>query len=157
MKLFRLCCEKEIEYILNNCTLQGLGNFFENDNKRNTHKYIENKRYIHSFDNIINVLFLNPPKENYICVYDIPDDITNDNKKTGYYLDFINFNYKCNVVEYAINSEKIKYEYLDKIYFVSDDLDFDYYPYVNEIYSCLTLKYDFEKQKKLKLIKNKFK
>lgn len=110
MKLFRLCGEKEVEYILNNCPLQGVGNFFENDNK-----------------------------------------------KIGYYSDFINFNYKCNVVEYAINSEKIKYEYLDKIYFISDDLDFDYYPDVNEIYSCLTLKYDFEKQKKLKLIKNKFK
>lgn len=58
---------------------------------------------------------------------------------------------KClNITEYAIESKNIKYDYLDKIYFITNDLDFDYYPDENEFYSCLTLKYDFEKQKKLK-------
>lgn len=152
MKVYRLCDENEVQDILSRHTLQDIGNLFKSDCKKNTHNYIDGKKYMHLFDDIYSVLFLNSNKGKYICVYDIPIDILDVNKGIGYYLDYVSFSKMINITEYAVESKNIKYNYLDKIYFITNDLDFDYYPDENEFYSCLTLKYDFEKQKQLKSI-----
>lgn len=84
-----------------------------------------------------------------ICVYDIPNDILTASVGTGFYWDFIDFENIQEVTEYAIESERIRFKYLEKIYTIKEDLDFDYLPDIEELHNYLSVFYD------LKLIKSK--
>lgn len=149
MKVFRLCNKDEVENILNNRNFDKVGHECQKDSSKNTYQYLPNKNYMHFFGDAISLLYLYPSKGKMVCVYDIPDEILNNSKGKGLYLDFINFEDLKEVTEYAIESDKMQFEYLDKAYKIKEDLDFDYVPQENEIYAGLNCVYDFQGLKTL--------
>ena len=89
MVVYRLCNEKEYNEIINSKNFNNVGKKFVSDNKLNTYNYDNNKLYIHFFKNFESIFYLTTTKGYYICIYDIPNDILNENKSTGFYLDKI--------------------------------------------------------------------
>ena len=102
---------------------------------------------MHFFDDETSILYLSPRKRENICVYDIPKDILEEAKGCGNYADFINLETIQKIPEYAIPSNKMKSEYLKQIYLITEDMDFDYYPEKDEIYSSLSCMVDLTKRK----------
>lgn len=150
IKLYRLCRKGEVEEILKSRRFTEIGHKCENDSKKNTHIYNPNVNYMHFFANELSLLYLYPSKEKLICIYDIPCNIAKEAEGKGRYLDFVNFQNMQEVKEYAIKSQNIKFEYLKKIYKISQSLDFDYIPEEKEIYDNLTCVYDASKLRKTK-------
>ena len=105
---------------------------------------------MHFFADELSLLYLYPSKEKLICIYDIPCNTAKEAEGKGRYLDFVNFQNMQEVKEYAIKSQNIKFEYLKKIYKISQSLDFDYIPEEKEIYDNLTCVYDASKLRKTK-------
>ena len=66
------------------------------------------------FEEEISLLYLYASKGKMICVYDIPDETLSSSIGRGLYLDFVNFEEMQEVTEYAIESDKMKFEYLQK-------------------------------------------
>lgn len=147
MIVYRLCDQNEVNNIFENMDVFAAGHKFQKDNTKNTHMYIQEKKYMHFFEQIIHLLYLNYSKGKIICIYSIPDEILKLSSGKGFYLDFINFENIQEITEYAIESNKIKFNYLQKIYIIKEDLDFDYVPSEQEIYNHLYLIYDFKKNK----------
>ena len=112
MEVYRLCNKDEVETILKNQNFEGIGHKCQNDISKNTHQYMQGKDYMHFFEDEISLLYLYLSKGKMICVYDIPDDILNATIGRGFYLDFVNFEYMQEVAEYAIESDKMKFEYI---------------------------------------------
>jgi len=134
MKVFRLCNKNEIELILNQKNFSNAGCECEICPSKNTHKYIPKKKYLHFFEQEISLLYLFLKKSTFVCVYDIPENILNQTKGIGYYLNFINFTNLDEVTEYAIESEQVEFKYLKQVYAVKFDLDFDYIPSREEFF-----------------------
>lgn len=157
MKVFRLCDKEEVECILQNRNITIAGHKCQIDLGKNTHQYIADKNYMHFFAREISLLYLYPSKGKRVCVYNIPEDILKPSVGNGYYLDFINFESKQEVVEYAVESEKIQFCYLEEIYEIKETLDFDYIPETEELYANLSLMYHFPKlkQKLEKILKGR--
>ena len=143
MQVFRLCNKEEIENILSSRNFRNIGHACKVDSRKNTHQYVSNKKYMHFFSHETGILHMLPSKGKYICVYNIPDDILKKSEGIGHYYDFINFKSIQKIPEYAIENEEIRFNYLDKIYIIEHDLDFDYYPSSNEISSNISCIYDF--------------
>ena len=141
MKVFRLCNIDEQELILNQRGFLNTGCECEIYPNINTHKYIPGKKYLHFFEKEISILYLFPEEGTFVCVYDIPEDILEQAKGTGFYLDFINYTDLHQITEYAIESDKINFKHLKKVYVVKSTLDFDYLPSLKEIYTNLNLVY----------------
>lgn len=148
MKVFRLCNKEEIDKINKCADFNLLGKSYQEDSVKNTHKYDREKRYMHFFKDEISVLFLSPRKGKFICEYDIPDDILKESEGYGNYADFVNFAKILRVPEYAIPSEKMKKEFLKRVYLIKEDLDFDYFPKREEIARRLLCVFDFSKTRK---------
>ena len=112
---------------------------------------------MHFFENEISLLYLYPSKGKRICIYDIPEDILNSAIGTGFYLDFIELECLEQVTEYAVESRKMKFEYLERIYVVQKDLDFDYVPNLDQLYASLSLSYDanLSKEKLEQILRSK--
>lgn len=144
MRLYRLCNKEEAKDILQHRNFEGIGHKCQNDYTKNTHQYMKNVNYMHFFENEMSLLYLYPAKGKTICVYDIPDEILSSSREKGVYLDFINFKDIQEVAEYAIESDKVKFEYLETIYLVDENLDFDYVPKKKELYDSLRVVYDFK-------------
>ena len=147
MRVYRLCNEDEIEFILRDRNFESIGHKCQNDSTKNTHQYMQNVNYMHFFENEMSLLYLYPSKGKIICVYDIPDEILSSSRGRGLYLDFINFEDMQEVNEYAIESDKVKFKHLETIYRVDQDLDFDYVPKTDELYDGLSVVYDFQSLK----------
>lgn len=147
MLVYRLCNKDEEKAILGNRNFEGIGHKCQNDSTKNTHRYIQDINYMHFFEKETSLLYLYPSKGKMICVYDIPDEILSASKGRGLYLDFINFEDMQEVNEYAIESDKVKFEYLKKIYIIEQDFDFDYVPKTDELYDGLNVVYDFQSLK----------
>lgn len=147
MRVYRLCNKDEAEFILKNRNFENIGHKCQNDSTKNTHQYIQDVNYMHFFEKEINLLYLYPSKGKMICVYDIPDEILSSSIGRGVYLDFIDFEDMQEVKEYAIESDKVKFEYLEKIHIIEKDLDFDYVPKPDELYEGLSVVYDFQSLK----------
>lgn len=144
MKVYRLCNEDEVENILKNRNFETVGHKCKTDSTINTHQYMQDVNYMHFFQKEISLLYFHPAKGKMICVYNIPDEVLRASIGTGFYYDFINFKNRHEVDEYAIESDKVKFQYLEKIYTIHEDLDFgDYVPKIGEIYDCLNIAYDF--------------
>lgn len=143
MKVVRLCNKCEVEEILQRRSFEHVGHKCEIDSKKNTHQYLSDKKYMHFFKNEIGILHLSPTKGKYICVYDIPEDILKASEGRGFYYDFINFKTIQEIEEYAISNEEIKFGYLDKVFIIDKDIDFDYYPKREEISNNISCIYDF--------------
>lgn len=142
MEVFRLCDTDEMEYILKNRSFVNVGQELQIDSSKNTHKYVKGRKYMHFFDNEMSLLYLSLLKGKYICVYNIPDELLSESKGKGFYRDFISYSNLCELTEYAIYSDKIKFEYLSRIYRINEEIDFDYFPETDEIYDCLSTIYD---------------
>ena len=112
MQVFRLCKDKECELILKNRNFEDVGQEFHINSQKNTHQYLPNVKYMHFFENEISLLYLAGYKENYIFVYDIPDEILKSSKGQGFYLDFINFSSTSEATEYAIDTKQMKFAYM---------------------------------------------
>lgn len=124
MLVYRLCKKEEINKIFSGFNFSEIGNICEVSNKNN-HKYIPNKKYIHFYDKKDSILYLNPLKDEYICTYSIPDDLLNKYKGTGKYLDFIKWENLSEIDEYAIPSELIEFEYLEKVDIIINDIEYE--------------------------------
>lgn len=147
MRVYRLCNRDETEYILKNRNFENVGHKCKKDFTKNTHQYRQDINYMHFFEEETSLLYLYPSKGKMICVYGIPDDVLSSSIGRGLYLNFITFEDMQEVNEYAIESDKIKFEYLEKIYIINQDLDFDYVPKTEEIHDGLSIVYDFESLK----------
>ena len=142
MEVFRLCDSKEVENIMMYRNPSKLGKECKNNPKQNTHKYIDGKRYMHFFATEMDLLYLSPTKGKSICVYDIPDELLENAKGVGKYADFINLSVIRTIPEYAVPSDKLKMEYLKKIYLITSDMDYDYFPEIDELYDSLSCMID---------------
>ncbi len=149
MIVYRLCRKDEAKKILVDRTLEDIGQKMQIDPKKNTHQYIQDENYIHFFENLTSILYLNTSEGKVICEYDIPEDILNQTIGTGDYLDYIYYKDLDTVTEYAIESNKVKFEYLKKMYQIKEDFEFDYIPTEDEISDKLSLMYDAELLEKI--------
>lgn len=71
---------------------------------------------MHFFDDIWSIIYWKAIKNNYICTYDIPEDILTNSFGIGKYLNPGSESDNCSCVsEYAIESNKIKNEYLIRV------------------------------------------
>ena len=154
MKVYRLCDKNEIDIVFKSKSFNSVGNKFEIDPKKNTHQYLQDTEYIHFFKKPISLLYLSLLKGKYICVYNIPDSILQQYEGTGLYLDFIFFRNLHQIAEYAIPSKNLEFNYLEKIFLINEDIDFEYYPEsTDEVMNSLTCIYDFSYLKrKLEII-----
>ena len=148
MRVYRLCGVDEFISIIGQKNGHGMGYKYKIDPKKNTHQYKENVNYMHFHNTELGLLYLHPINGLLVCVYNIPDEILNYSKGKGFYLDFIFLKDIHEITEYAIESDKVKLEYLETIYEVERDLDFDYVPDKSEIYENLRLVCSFNRNNK---------
>lgn len=127
MKVYRLCNNDEIKSILKNRNFNTVGQNFEINPEKNTHKYLQDIEYLHFFKKPISLLYLSLLKGKYICVYNIPDNILQQYEGTGLYLDFIFFRNLHELKEYAVPCGKLKLSYIERIYEIIELIDFDEY------------------------------
>ena len=131
MLVYRVCSQNEINKIFQNDDFSKIGclgeDFIKYQKMRdiNNHKYNPEKLYLHFFDDIWSVSYWKAIKGNYICTYDVPDDILNNCFGVGKYLNPISeSNDNVCVSEYAVESNKIKKEYLVRVEEIIDDIEF---------------------------------
>jgi len=125
MIVYRVCREDEYNQIFGNSDFSNIGNYFDDQEtkKINTHKYKENTRYLHFFLNLkegVQYLLIN--EGTYICKYDIPDEILKQCEGFGYYVDMNNY-YRQEMIEYAIESKRIKFDYLKQVIYISEYIE----------------------------------
>ncbi len=141
MLVYRICNEREITLILKERSCENIGNYFSNNQNKNTHNYKENKRYIHFFRNYSDIFYFDFMENKYICTYDIPDKILKTGEGKGYYLDRIMFQNVTEVFEYAVESNLIDFEYLKQIDMITSIVSFEEYLFgdfknkIREVYS----------------------
>ena len=123
MIVYRLSNKNEVDEILSNKNFNNVGSFFEIDKKKNNHKYNSNKKYLHFFRDKYSLLFLNMKKGEFICTYNIPDDILKEKSGYGAYLNFVTFKEVVPVPEFAVESELITFDYLVKIDKIIKDIE----------------------------------
>ena len=58
MKVYRLCNESEIESILTNKDFKNAGHNCNNNPHKNTHQYIQGKKYLHFFKKKNSLLYI---------------------------------------------------------------------------------------------------
>lgn len=124
MIVYRVCKKIEIDKIFEDNNFQNVGSNYCGTTI-NDHKYDKDSKFLHFFPNKDSILFLKTLKDRYFCVYDIPDEILNENMGTGYYLDFINYRDMKEVVEYAISTDIITIDNLKQIYYIKNEIDYE--------------------------------
>lgn len=124
MIVYRVCKKIEIDKIFEDNNFQNVGSNYCGTTI-NDHKYDKDSKFLHFFPNKDSILFLKTLKDRYFCVYDIPDEILNENMGTGYYLDFINYRDMKEVVEYAISTNIITIDNLKQIYYIKNEIDYE--------------------------------
>jgi len=143
MIVYRVCSEEEIKKILEEHDFSKIGNKFSTlyIPKMNNHKYEPNQLYLHFFKDKGSILYLENLKKNYLCSYDIPNEILDKNSGIGYYWDLLNYSTLCNVPEYAIKSDEIIFDYLKEIDYINKEIDIEDYLEKQELTNFLKLKY----------------
>lgn len=123
MLVYRVCSEEEVKYILNNHKIKGVG-LLKSYTGANTHNLEDNKRYIYFFIRKKDILYMDPLKGQYVCTYDIPDDILSKCRGIGYYQVYQNEERRLiEVEELAVKSELIDFLYLKKVVLLFKSLD----------------------------------
>lgn len=125
MKVIRLCKGQEIKQILETHSFSGAGLSSVINPKLNTHLYKRNEFYLHFFTKLENIFYLNVQKGCFICTYDMPNELLEQYQGIGYYLDFIFYRNLVEVVEYAVESKKMNFDYLEKVEVLKVDLDYE--------------------------------
>lgn len=146
MIVYRICNEYEIKEIMKSKSFSNIGNNYTNDKKKNTHNYLQNKKYVHFFKDLSSIYYLNVTKGYYICTYDIPDVLLEENEGIGFYLDREFFKRLEEVCEYAITNDQILFNYLIKVEKINNYIDYEDYIYDNYKTS---LEVTYEKIKKI--------
>lgn len=123
MLVYRVCSSEEIIKLFNDGNFSNIGNYF-NENKLNTHNYNSDKKYLHFFQNIENVIYVET-KGRFLCTYDIPNEILEKYKGFGNYLDSFNFSSLVSILEYAIEVDEMDFEYLESIDRINSCLEFE--------------------------------
>ena len=147
MKVYRVCRINEVNNILNSKDFNLIYNINKNGSQ-NTHKYKEGVSYLHFFDKIENLLYLDLYNNYYISIYDIPYELLSLYKGKGIYYDFISFKSIVKIDEYAIPTYELNFDYLKEIYKITKTLDtedfFDeeYKDYLEKVYG----EYKYEKK-----------
>ena len=145
MKLYRVCHKDEAQVILRTHDFSSLGkNYYRSIN--NNFKYEYGKKYLHFFKRLGDIYYMNLHKDNYVCEYDIPDELLPD-ESTGFYMDIINFMNLEEIPEYVIESNKISFDYLTKM-----DRIVEYIDYEDYLYGDLTSMFElvYKKDRELK-------
>lgn len=114
MQVYRLCNKEEIDKLLNEKTLKNIGHEFTVGGL-NSHDYKPNTIYLHFFPRLESILLLDTSKDNYICTYDIPDEILNKHYGFATYWQNDPATNNPNTLEYAVPSLEIDYNYLIKV------------------------------------------
>ena len=127
MKLYRVCNENEGKIILKSKDFSELGSNYYRSFK-NDFNYDPKKKYLHFFSHFGDIHYLNLHKGNYICEYDIPDELIPE-PSHGYYMDFVSFNNPDEVDEYIIESKDIKFDYLTEMNEILVYIDYEDYIY----------------------------
>ena len=73
MLVYRVCSGAEIIKLFNDGNFSNVGNFFKK-NTLNTHDYKSDKKYLHFFQNIESVIYVET-KGKFLCTYDIPNEM----------------------------------------------------------------------------------
>lgn len=125
MLVYRICTQKEVDYILDNKDFNGVGSpstAFGN----NTHQYEEGYNYLHFFARKSSILLhWRNTTGYYLCTYDIPESILNEHFGTGSYP--IHFIYGMGIYtdlkEYAIPTFEMDFNFLRKIEILNQELE----------------------------------
>lgn len=123
MLVYRVCSKAEIELIFNH-GIEASGSLCEKTFV-NTHNYQSEINYLHFFLHKSDILYIKSSKDNYICTYDIPSKLLDLYCGVGIYLDYINFRNRIYVVEFAIPSQELKFDYLKRVDELIDYIDFE--------------------------------
>lgn len=151
MLVYRVCRKEEILKLFDKYDMNDIGNYFS-ITEVNNHHYEPNQKYLHFFkdkDSILHFLL----KDKYLCIYDIPEDILKQYEGIGYYLDYFKFAVKIEVDEYAIKCHELSFDYLEKVYYINEEIDLDDYLDDSELTNFLDCIYEKEKGKILILKK----
>ena len=125
MIVYRVCKEEEYYQILCDKEFINIGRYFNNEETKtmNTHNYKENTRYLHFFRDLnTSISYLAVVEGTYVCKYDIPDEILKQSEGLGYYIDVQNYNHH-EVFEYAVESNKIVFDYLKQVIYINEYVD----------------------------------
>lgn len=125
MKVFRICNEYEVATILSEKSLANVGKYSQINKIANTHNYKKNVKYMHFFQNYLDVFYLDEANICYVCTYDIPEEILNKYEGIGYYLDRDNYTEMESVKEYAVPSNLLDFRYLQQIDKICDTVLFE--------------------------------
>ncbi|MBR5012502.1 MAG: hypothetical protein IKY15_01040 [Clostridia bacterium] len=125
MKVYRLCRKEEIISILKNQNFDGVGQECIQDETINTHKYKNDKKYLHFFPKFDDLLYLNTTEGHYICTYDIPDSILDKTKGIGKYVDFIKFMNLVDIEEYAIETSSLDIKNILSVFRIEKFIDYE--------------------------------
>ena len=125
MLVYRICNQEEKDILLSRKSFDNIGKLCSIDNKKNTHNYKYGKKYIHFFKDIDSIFYLKTTKNHYICTYDIYDELLINYKAVGFYLDRMFLRKIDSVIEYALESDLIHFDYLCSIDRIDEDIDFD--------------------------------
>ena len=153
MLLYRLCKEEEISKILKLQKITAVGRYCHNTHKLNTHVYKKDKKYLHFFLEEYEIINLNPKKDNYICTYDIPEDIVNEHLGFGYYRSIFNLEDLTKIKECAIPIDLIHFSNLLKIEKIKEYIDIEFY--LEDIDKYKEIVYINRKNQKSKILVNK--
>lgn len=109
MLVYRVCSKEEVDFILANGDMSLVGNIKQSFNK-NTFHYAEHEKYMHFFPIEGNVFLVGQFPKDYICVYDIPENLLI--RGFGYYRYVAR---KFILEEFAVQSKYMKAEYLKRV------------------------------------------
>ena len=118
MLVYRICKKDEIEKIFKEKSFENIGRYFQINSSLNNHNYEDVYRYMHFFDDKVNILYLNL-SNHYLCTYDIPEDILCKYVGIGYYWDFEFLEHLENVKEYAVKSEEMDISFLKQVDYIN--------------------------------------
>ena len=128
MIVYRVCKKDEFDCIINGTCLDDLGSYYNFDtSKLNTHRYVENEYYLHFFKDVGSVIFLGELKDNYLCYYDLPEDLLEKYKGIGYYQEPSLWMNTSKLEEYAIPSRLLYREFIVGIDRIKYGIDIDDY------------------------------
>jgi len=127
MLVYRICTQDELSILLNERSLDNVAMYCEIDDRVNTHKYKKDKKYIHFFSEYGDVFYYDSKERRFICTYDISEDILENSKGIGYYLDRYLLRYIQKVPEYAVESDLVSFDDLKLVEEMTDNIFYEDY------------------------------
>ena len=119
--VYRFISEREKRAIEAN-DLSKIGRTWNSNTFGNNHKYKQNTRYIHFFDNKNDAKLLYKElgfSKEYLCTYSIPAKILKKHQGNGYYM-VKGYEIVDTVKEYAIPSDEFDLKWVDSIMPITD-------------------------------------